>query len=1326
MKAKHLSIEPVKQSAPNTGQLMKFLQVFAIALALFSSTAIGGDAKLAFPEDLIPRFNIPKMTASPTIDGKIDAQEWQNAMRASGVVSAHTLQFKDRPISFWVAWDDDHLYIASRSDVLPGHRLYKTRREQYSTSVVYDDAYEFGIFLHDRNQLAGEVSSFLKIVLNAVGAGDYMKIYPEIGQNMYNWKPEPLIANRVYESEGKQWWEMEMALSLKDLQMPVKNKAGDKMDILLAADLKNPEWQWLDFPSATGHLLPYGFPKATLTSEKPYVQVERIAGLHDEKIDFMATIYNPGPKAAEVNAKLSVIYNPPEKPKQPASTVISKEKKILIPPGGSKAFLVDETFPGLKYDVSILDDGSTQSVKVHNFCNLRFEVSMDDEPKDSPIYFYACDFGGTDKSYLNAVPRVVDFDASATLNPSTNKVEISGDTLDAKIPKGGKPVALRYSIKKDGDEVSSGIISQHKYDIFSDIIDLPNLAPGKYAVELALLDKDGKPLISRNDLSIVKKDEPKEFAKWWDNKIARTDRILPPFEALKIEGNRVSCTRRSYDLDGLGLPHQIVSNGGDVLSRPARIVVTVGGKEYVVPTDGKLVFTERKDWRIEFTGQSSIAGLQFTAEGSMEQDGLVNLSVTYAPVGEAVAIDDLRVEWPIDDSQGNWMQCIGGTGGNYSPRTIGKVPEGQGLVWDTLSAIGKTGSEMALGNWHNNLWVGNYDRGLCWFGDNDQGWVPNDETPAHSLVRDGNTLIMINHLIGLPSGQGSFLLKTPRSVNLQYNATPFRHLAEGWRHTQVSACTAFSSPEFKANEKSKKEYFSILSMPSTDVNEWPYYLEKYKAKSDEIAQQRGKFSIYPRLGLFLANQIALRGYMDKTLEPGVYEYFGPDWMAPKKGESLNKTYRDYMIYLMDLQVRKGGCTHFYFDISFTCSTDALLSGFGYRLPDGRIQPGSMDSTLREWYKRAWALMAENDLYPGGISGHATHSIPLRALPWTDAILDSEYPMKDPIAVYTKDKMIAMSCPHNFGVNICHLGQMNQDWAALHDAGSGRHDGRFWTQEFRHFGISAQDVEYLPYWRNQSVVRVDDPGVLASVWKRPGQLVIQTVNYGIENDAKETIRSASMTLDLAALGLPPGTKQEQIRVQEMRLDGGKILGRYAGGFEWYRGLPACPDSDEKAPSKIRPKASPTIDVTTGRMEGADVFYHDSRYFLLTWDDKEPSPQMGGFNSADLVKALNWGLNRKGTEYLSSGEANNLVQTDDNNIKLAAWKRTGSVMIRLTNVGSSVKKSKLTLNLKALGIDVPKLWRSFTQAVGANSYDANSGELSVDVPPGESQVVFVDTY
>ena len=96
----------------------------------------------------------------------------------------------------------------------------------------------------------------------------------------------------------------------------------------------------------------------------------------------------------------------------------------------------------------------------------------------------------------------------------------------------------------------------------------------------------------------------------------------------------------------------------------------------------------------------------------------------------------------------------------------------------------------------------------------------------------------------------------------------------------------------------------------------------------------GIYSIDARLRPYLTNQIALRGYMDKSLEPGVYEYFAGDWRPGK--EALSATYTDYMTWLMDRQVREGGCTHFYFDITFAGATYRdLAAGLGYRLDDGR-------------------------------------------------------------------------------------------------------------------------------------------------------------------------------------------------------------------------------------------------------------------------------------------------------------------------------------------------------------------------------------------------------
>jgi len=75
----------------------------------------------------------------------VGEDEWRRAVRITGVVRTGGKDFRDRPISFHVAWDAGHLYLATVSDILPGHRLYKSRRERYTTGVVFDDSFDSGL-----------------------------------------------------------------------------------------------------------------------------------------------------------------------------------------------------------------------------------------------------------------------------------------------------------------------------------------------------------------------------------------------------------------------------------------------------------------------------------------------------------------------------------------------------------------------------------------------------------------------------------------------------------------------------------------------------------------------------------------------------------------------------------------------------------------------------------------------------------------------------------------------------------------------------------------------------------------------------------------------------------------------------------------------------------------------------------------------------------------------------------------------------------------------------------------------------------------------------
>jgi hypothetical protein len=245
--------------------------------------------------------------------------------------------------------------------------------------------------------------------------------------------------------------------------------------------------------------------------------------------------------------------------------------------------------------------------------------------------------------------------------------------------------------------IASGKLRYFVNQWYDDLLELGQLHPGKYEVQFALVDADGKELAAAKG-GFEKKDEAKEYAKWWNNKIGDPEKLLKPFEALKVSGKGqgaggkrgtvISCTRRAYTLGSLGLPVQIEANGGPVLAAPVRIVLKAGGKEYAVPTDETVKVTGKKDWRVDFECASvSVGGIAFSATGWMEQDGLVELALTYQPEKKdmPVEIEELRVEWPVAQSTPDiYMACMG-QGGNYSARTIGAAPalslsKGSGLA----------------------------------------------------------------------------------------------------------------------------------------------------------------------------------------------------------------------------------------------------------------------------------------------------------------------------------------------------------------------------------------------------------------------------------------------------------------------------------------------------------------------------------------------------------------------------------------------------------------------------------------------------------------------
>lgn len=1245
-----------------------------------------------FPIELVPEFNIPRVQEPPTIDGRIHSNEWDRAVQLQGVTSAHSIKYFGRETRFWWTWDSNHLYMGTRSSIRPGERLVKQKRQRFTQGVVFDDSYEFGIDLKERNKTPGEAPFFFKFILNAVQAGEYQKIYPSIGQSMFNWYPRFDIANTRWEDdEGNRWWDMEIAMDLDDLQMPRKHKPGDIVGLLMARDYKFP-WRQVSMPTATGFLVSRGFPRGTLTDGEPFVQIEKLDGLLDRKVNLEARISNSGQKAANIKAILKI--RSVKGRNEPGDEILWKvEEDFNLKAGQDARFEVAKTVPQPK---AFLD----------------LKISSIDDGEATPVYEYHTFFQEDEKkSFLSYNRKPPDFPLSARFNPVECKLWLAGDTLDAQVKDRDSIAAMKWIVRSGDEVLRKGKVEKTVYWKFQELIELPKLKPGKYSVRAALVDEKGEELLVRSQ-GFSKKNEAKVFAEWWDNDIGSPDQILRPFEAIRVDrqknGTKVSPVLRTYELDGIGLPREIQSNGGAVLNSPARIVVVSNGRTHVVPTDGTVQLTDTRPWRVNFRGSSRAAGLQFRTEGTIEQDGLTDIRLTYRPVEKPVQVEEFRIEWPVDDTFNNRMVVIG-PGGNYATREIGSVAAGQGVVWDSLSALGTQGSGMTKGNFYSNVWVGTEKRGLLWAGDSDRGWVPSNISPAHSLKRTGNTLIIRNHIIGTPPGEEPELVEEERTVRFQYNASPFRPLDKGFRVNLRSAGNGFGGQAgYMLNEEENIDGWHLLHPPTKDKSEWPKWYARWR-KHNVRYQGRTLYNGPQRQKRWNDCQIPLRGYGPKSIEPGVYKYFRADWLPQNSGdELLTKTYTDYTIHLMDRMAEEALMRQFYYDIAFASKMlTNLTSGDGYILPDGRTQPEAGDDELRYYALRSYAMMIENGVYPPGISGHATNAFCLKALPWFDAMLDSEYPMRDSVDVYPSDRMIAMSCPHNFGVGINHLGNMNARWAALHDASlSGASAFRkraFDHPAFKHWGITFDDLEFIPYWRNDNHVRRIAPGLLASIWKRPHSLILGVINYGPDPKGFEERRKLALTLNLEELGIPIGAEGSRVRVSEF--------------------LPR-EDRLEKL----------SLDRTTGALTGSQIAYHRTHFVAIYWEDRPVGGEWEEVIGKDVSRAaLDWGINRAEAVEIGSGE-NGLVEAQNEKMRVHAWRRKNSVLLKVANTTPERQIGLIDLDIEKLGVRVDpekERWLRFTQTYpiggkGSFGYDANSGQVNIKLPGGGVRYFCIDKF
>jgi len=236
------------------------------------------------------------------------------------------------------------------------------------------------------------------------------------------------------------------------------------------------------------------------------------------------------------------------------------------------------------------------------------------------------------------------------------------------------------------------------------------------------------------------------------------DTVPAPFTPLQVSRRaprlEVDVWGRRYGFEGSLLPVSIQTQGKELLSAPVQLAI--GG----VPLrpDGWAVKSE-SPLRLAFTSRSTAAGYTATQDAWLEYDGVFFNRVTVQATRDLGALT-LALPLPAPAAAFAHATAAGFGGGGR-----------QNLWLDRDQQL----------PFYPSVWIGNEERGLAWFAESASGWQTRDPRPL-KIVRDGDTTrLQVTFADALPAG-------TALTVEFGLLATPVRPLPPEYPLDLFSDC----------------------------------------------------------------------------------------------------------------------------------------------------------------------------------------------------------------------------------------------------------------------------------------------------------------------------------------------------------------------------------------------------------------------------------------------------------------------------------------------------------------------------------------------------------
>lgn len=629
-----------------------------------------------------------------------------------------------------------------------------------------------------------------------------------------------------------------------------------------------------------------------------------------------------------------------------------------------------------------------------------------------------------------------------------------------------------------------------------------SLEPGNYPITINLYDEKGKLLSKQTQEFLKLENRP------WEGALERivANTVPVPWSPVQFNNNTVTVWGRTYSFGSSSLfPTEIAAAGSSILSNPIRLIAKVGG-DTVRWEDTRITLKQVTNPKVILETSARSINLEAKTVTSIEYDGMMKVEMTLSPMGGAM-IDELILEIPIKPEHAQYFWNLPGNWSFQQPNA-GRLPNG---LWQK--------------DFCNYIWIGDGERGLCWFAESQRNWNVHKDYNAVKIEKTDQGAVLRIYFVNTP-----LTLQSARTIVFGMQATPVKSRPKGWRKwlfgggTQPNISIRWASPT----------YVRHYSFPV------PNNLESFNSGIEEYHAQGQKFTTYSCYR-YVSPSIPEREYYDGdwqifgitggvTNQSDVAQFYEPVIEAC----TIRKEYMDFYVYQYENYFKTTNADGIYIDGSSPgiCQNPAHEECH-YVDNNGQTKYDLHIFAAREAYKGLYTAAKKDD--PDNIVvAHMSTTLYIPHLSFCDAIVDGEQYRStafndDYVESFNPDIWIAEFSARQFGLVQFFLPEFSSTRESDPYRARGLigltllHDIRLWlayinTKEVEDTWkvlnqVGMEHTEFMPYWSNKNELLSSDKDVKVSAYYRQDRealLVIMNVSLAVKD--------VNISHDLSSVGL----------------------------------------------------------------------------------------------------------------------------------------------------------------------------------------------------------------